>query len=73
MKAYLLARVSTDDQKDALPAQTIKLKDYAIKKAYDYELFEIQESAYKGDRQVFRAIVDKTGLLVIRLPLSIFV
>ena len=59
MKAYLLARVSTDDQKDALPAQTIKLKDYAAKKAYDFELFEIKESAYKGDRQCFRAIVNQ--------------
>lgn len=58
MKAYLLARVSTDDQKDALPAQTIRLKDYARRKKFSYDLYEIQESAYSGDRTQFRSIVD---------------
>lgn len=59
MKAYLLARVSTEEQKEALPAQTVRLIDYANKNAYDYELFEIQESAYKGERQQFQQVVDK--------------
>lgn len=62
MKAYLLARVSTDEQKDALPAQTIRLKEYAAKHNYECELFEIQESAFKGDRQYFRQVVDKIDL-----------
>lgn len=62
MKAYLLARVSTDDQKDALPAQTMRLLDYVKSKGYEHELFEIQESAYKGDRQYFRAVVEQIAL-----------
>ena len=33
MKAILIARVSTEDQADALPAQIYKLQDYALKKS----------------------------------------
>jgi site-specific DNA recombinase len=58
MKAYLIARVSTADQIDALPAQVYRLTDYAESKGYTYELFKFQESAYKGTREKFRAIVD---------------
>ena len=57
MKAFLIARVSTDDQADALPAQVYRLKDYALKHEFEYELFEIKESAYKGDRQQFNEIL----------------
>lgn len=57
MKAYLIARVSTDDQKDALPAQTFRLTEYARKLQADYELFEIRESAYKGNRDEFKQLV----------------
>lgn len=59
MKAFLLARVSTDDQKDALPAQSYRLIEYAKRMSYDHELFEIKESAYKETRNVFGAVVDK--------------
>lgn len=59
MKAYLLARVSTDDQKDALPAQTYRLTEYAKRLGYNYELVELRESAYKGDRNAFKNVVDK--------------
>lgn len=59
MKAFLIARVSTDDQADALPAQVYRLKDYAVKMSFDYELFEIKESAYKGDRQKFNEVISK--------------
>ena len=59
MKAFLIARVSTDDQADALPAQIYRLKDYAEKMKYDYEVFEIKESAYKGDRQKFNEVISR--------------
>ena len=59
MKAFLLARVSTEDQKDALPAQTYRLIEYAKRMSYDFELFEIKESAYKETRNDFSAVVDK--------------
>ena len=59
MRAYLLARVSTDDQKDALPAQTHRLVEYAKRRGYDYELTEIRESAYKGTRSDFKEVVEQ--------------
>lgn len=59
MKAFLLARVSTDDQKDALPAQTHRLVEYAKRCGYDYELTELKESAYKGNRDNFKAVVNQ--------------
>ena len=59
MKAFLIARVSTDDQSDALPGQIYRLKDYAARKDLDYELFEIKESAYKGNRASFKDIIDQ--------------
>ena len=59
MKAILIARVSTDDQAEALPAQIYKLTDYALKNELDYELVEIKESAYKGDRVEFNKVIDR--------------
>lgn len=59
MKAILVARVSTEDQLDALPAQKYRLIDYANKQGYDYELIEMQESAYSGDRDKLRSILCK--------------
>ena len=59
MKAYLIARVSTADQVDALPAQVYRLTDYAQSKGYGYELFKFQESAFKGARDKFRAIINR--------------
>jgi len=59
MKAFLLARVSTDDQKDALPAQTYRLTEYAKQMSYESELTEIKESAYKDTRNEFKNVVDK--------------
>lgn len=59
MRAYLLARVSTDDQKDALPAQSYRLTEYAKRRGYDFELTEIRESAYKGARDSFSVVVDE--------------
>jgi site-specific DNA recombinase len=59
VKAYLLARVSTDDQKDALPAQSYRLIEYAKRMSYEHELFEIKETAYKETRNDSGAVVDK--------------
>lgn len=59
MKAILIARVSTLDQADALPGQIYRLKDYAARKGYEYSLFEIKESAYKGDRASFQEVIAK--------------
>jgi site-specific DNA recombinase len=59
MKAFLIARVSTLDQSDALPGQIYRLNDYATSKGYDSELFQIKESAYKGNRISFMSIIDK--------------
>ncbi len=59
MKAILIARVSTDDQAEALPAQVYKLKDYALKNEFDFELVEIKESAYKGDRIEFNKVLSR--------------
>ena len=57
MKAYLIARVSTEDQIDALSAQVHRLVDYANRYNLDYELIKFQESAYKGNRDEFNTIL----------------
>ncbi len=57
MHAFLIARVSTADQVEALPAQVYKLTDYAKSQGYDFELFEFHESAYKGTREKFREVI----------------
>jgi site-specific DNA recombinase len=62
MKAYLIARVSTDEQKDALPAQVYRLQTYAERQGYDYVLYQFQESAYKDHRRQFKDIVDAIQL-----------
>lgn len=58
-KAFLIARVSDSDQKQALPAQKMRLTAYAEQKGYDYQLFEFDETAYKDIRKVFAEIVKK--------------
>jgi site-specific DNA recombinase len=59
MNAILLARVSTDEQIDALPAQTQRLVNYAKDRGYKYRLIEFQESAYKDEgRRKFAEIVE---------------
>jgi len=63
MKAYLVARVSTDDQKDALPAQSYRLTEYAKRRGYEYELTEIKESAYSANRSQFSILVNRINQL----------
>jgi len=62
MKAILIARVSTEEQREAgnsLPAQMARLERYCKNK--DFEIikrFEFDESAYKKDRREFDRIID---------------
>ncbi len=60
MKAVILARVSTEEQKDAgnsLPAQIHRLQEYCKRKGFvAVETFSFDESAYKTKRDEF----DKT-------------
>ncbi len=56
-KAFLIARVSTEEQESALGGQINRLLDYAQKQNYEYELFQISESAYKGSREQFKNIL----------------
>ncbi len=62
-KAILLARVSTEDQKKSLPAQTHRLIQYAERNGFDYVVREFSESAYRGQRSVFREILDEVAEL----------
>ena len=59
VKAFLIARVSTEDQADALSAQVYRLEEYAKSLSLDYEIFEIRESAYKGNRKQFNDILKR--------------
>lgn len=54
MRAVILARVSTEEQKEAgnsLPAQIHRLEEYCKRKGFDIvETFSFDESAYKDKR-----------------------
>lgn len=57
---YLIARVSQEEQKDALPAQERRLLDYAEKQDWtekDFTYIAIDETAYKEDRRKFNTEV----------------
>lgn len=62
MKAIILARVSTEEQKEAgnsLPAQIERLKNYCKRKSFDIvETFSFDESAYKTKRDEFDQILE---------------
>src|SRR3989344_3357509 len=62
MKAIIIARVSTEEQKDAgnsLPAQTVRLENYCERKSYPIiKKFSFDESAYKDNRTEFDRILD---------------
>ncbi len=62
MKAIIIARVSTEEQKEAgnsLPAQIARLKSYCGKKGYKIvKQFSFDESAYKDKRADFDKILD---------------
>lgn len=61
MKAVILARVSTEEQKEAgnsLPAQIARLEEYCRRKGFDViERHSFDESAYKAKRDEFDRIL----------------
>ena len=61
MKAIILARVSTEEQKEAgnsLPAQIERLETYCKRKGFEVvENFSFDESAYKSQRNDFEKII----------------
>ncbi len=56
-KAFLIARVSDPRQIDALPAQELRLNDYADRLKLNKELHSFDETAYKEDRVKFIEII----------------
>lgn len=62
MKAIIIARVSTEEQKEAgnsLPAQKARLEKYCHRKGFKViKVFSFDESAYKNKRDDFDEIVD---------------
>src|SRR3989338_1128740 len=62
MKAILLARVSTEEQKEAgnsLPAQIARMENYCQRNNFTIvETFSFDESAYKTKRDEFDKIID---------------
>lgn len=62
MKTFAIARVSTEEQKDAnnsLPAQVARVERYCAQKGLPIpKMFEFDESAYSGKRKVFAEIVE---------------
>lgn len=62
MKAILIARVSTEEQKEAgnsLPAQIVRLERYCQNKNFQIlKIFSFDESAYKNDREEFDQILN---------------
>ena len=63
MKAILLARVSTEEQKDAgnsLPAQIRRMEDYCARLSFEViEKYSFDESAYKQKRDEFDRLLEK--------------
>lgn len=62
MKAIILARVSTEEQKEAgnsLPAQIHRLEEYCKRKSFIIDkIFSFDESAYKQKRDEFDKALD---------------
>ena len=62
MKAIILARVSTEEQKEAgnsLPAQLLRLQKYCREKKLSvFKEFNFDESAWKTKREEFKRILD---------------
>lgn len=62
MKAIIIARVSTEEQKEAglsLPAQVTRLEKYCQNKGYEIlQICSFDESAYKAQRSEFDRIID---------------
>ena len=61
IKAFLIARVSDPSQREALPAQELRLNEYAERLKLNGELHSFDETAYKEDRVKFLVIVEKAS------------
>lgn len=63
MKAFLIARVSTEEQREAgnsLPAQMARLEKYCQNKGFEIaKRYAFDESAYKRERDEFAKILDE--------------
>ncbi|HBP01604.1 MAG TPA: hypothetical protein DD454_05360 [Candidatus Moranbacteria bacterium] len=63
MKAIILARVSTEEQKEAgnsLPAQIERLMSYCKRKGFQIaKKFNLEESAYKSNRDEFDKLIEE--------------
>lgn len=57
-KLILIARVSNEEQRIALPAQEVRLKKYAEDSKLEYEYHEFDESAHEEERQKFAKLVE---------------
>lgn len=57
-KIILIARVSDEEQRKALPAQKLRLERYADEKKLPYEYHEFDESAHKDERYKFAELVE---------------
>ncbi|MYC25442.1 MAG: recombinase family protein, partial [Gammaproteobacteria bacterium] len=59
-KILLIARVSDAEQRQALPAQKLRLQSYMQRLGVnDASYFEFDESAYKGARQKFAELIEQ--------------
>lgn len=62
MKAILIARISTTEQKEAgnsLPAQVARLEKYCHSKGFEiFKVCSFDESAYTDQRDEFDCIID---------------
>lgn len=58
MKLILIARVSDVEQRKALPAQKLRLKQYAAPRDPRAEYYEFDESAHKDTRKKFSKLVE---------------
>ena len=61
VKAFLIARVSDPSQREALPAQELRLNEYAERLKLNGDLHSFDETAYKEDRIKFIEIVEKAS------------
>ncbi len=62
MKAILIARVSTEEQREAgnsLPAQVVRLEQYCQRRSFEIlKVCRFDERAYCNNRTEFDAIID---------------
>lgn len=71
VKAYLIARVSDESQRQALPAQELRLKNYKTTLNLDGTLYTFDETAYDATKQkqlpdiVYNKICKEKGFCIV--------